>query len=619
MSLKHSIAFLLLGMSTLPAIGSPPLYEVEFLDRARLEAPNAWLPSGGEAVSWAFLSSNGRYVSGVITDSTDFFRKVPYRWDRTDDTLEIIGELAGPVFVYGVNDRGDLAGERRDLSTFGVTEVIFWSDETGAVVHPPHSGVLSPRAWSRILNDEGEVLMFDETGFLLWDPREGTQVPIVTADPSILLFDPISLNDLGQVVGGARLTAYTDPVVTRGFVWDEANGMTLLPGGGERDIARAINDDGVIVGETYVAGQGTFGLLWPDADTAPIELRCGEINGNPQYDCAAQWINGSGRVVGGGHYEDGEPLLSYVWDGTHPYAEQELFVDSMTVCSFAAVSDTGEIGAGCTQGDPTGDDYRVGPAILVPVGQDTEAPTASDPLADPNPAPTGSPVVLTAVIDDGASGGSAIVGASYTVDDGAPVAMDPADGGFDGPAEPVAATLPAFDEPGVHDVCVTGTDAAGNVSNEACTLLVVYDPDAGFVTGGGWIDSPAGAYHPNENLAGRATFGFVARYRRRLSVPDGNTEFQFHAGGLNFHSTAYEWLVVTGDGTARFKGEGVLDGANAPDGDPYRFLIWARDDQPDTFRIRIWYEDGGAEVDVYDNGFDSPLGGGSILVHTSPW
>src|SRR6266849_5643421 len=29
-------------------------------------------------------------------------------------------------------------------------------------------------------------------------------------------------------------------------------------------------------------------------------------------------------------------------------------------------------------------------------------------------------------------------------------------------------------------------------------------------------------------------------------VPSCNTEFQFHAAGFNFKSTAYEWLVVSG-------------------------------------------------------------------------
>ncbi len=44
---------------------------------------------------------------------------------------------------------------------------------------------------------------------------------------------------------------------------------------------------------------------------------------------------------------------------------------------------------------------------------------------------------------------------------------------------------------------------------------MVYDPDDGFVTGGGWIDSPAGACQPDPNLSGKATFGFVSRYKKK--------------------------------------------------------------------------------------------------------
>ena len=46
-------------------------------------------------------------------------------------------------------------------------------------------------------------------------------------------------------------------------------------------------------------------------------------------------------------------------------------------------------------------------------------------------------------------------------------------------------------------------------------------------------------------------------------------------------------------------------------------MLWAGDGEPDTFRIRIWTEDeGGNETDVYDNGHDQPIDGGSIVVHT---
>jgi len=43
-------------------------------------------------------------------------------------------------------------------------------------------------------------------------------------------------------------------------------------------------------------------------------------------------------------------------------------------------------------------------------------------------------------------------------------------------------------------------------------------------------------------------------------------------------------------------------------------MLWAHDGDPDTFRIKIWYENGG-EIGIYDNGVGQTLGGGSIVVH----
>ena len=49
----------------------------------------------------------------------------------------------------------------------------------------------------------------------------------------------------------------------------------------------------------------------------------------------------------------------------------------------------------------------------------------------------------------------------------------------------------------------------------------------------------------------------------------------------------------------------------------YKFLIWAGDDDPDTFRIKIWTEDDfGSETVVYDNGSNQEIGSGSIVIHT---
>lgn len=115
------------------------------------------------------------------------------------------------------------------------------------------------------------------------------------------------------------------------------------------------------------------------------------------------------------------------------------------------------------------------------------------------------------------------------------------------------------------------TDPNG-AADIACTYAVVYDPDGGFVTGGGWIDSPEGAYVADPSLTGRANFGFVSKYKKGAHVPTGTTEFQFHAGDLNFHSTSYDWSVVAGN-KAKFKGEGTINGVHG-----YTFQISADDD-----------------------------------------
>ncbi|MDX1418036.1 MAG: DUF642 domain-containing protein [Candidatus Promineifilaceae bacterium] len=176
--------------------------------------------------------------------------------------------------------------------------------------------------------------------------------------------------------------------------------------------------------------------------------------------------------------------------------------------------------------------------------------------------------------------------------------------------------------PGIYDVVLVVNDGTVDSAPDN-TLVVVYDPSGGFVTGGGWIDSPSGAYTPDnpddEDVTGKASFGFVSKYKKGASVPTGNTEFQFKAGDLNFHSDSYQWLVINQGGTnAQYKGEGTINGDLAPNGEAYVFMLWAGDGDPggdDTFRIRIWYEEGDNENVVYDNGFDQVIGGGNIKVH----
>ena len=179
----------------------------------------------------------------------------------------------------------------------------------------------------------------------------------------------------------------------------------------------------------------------------------------------------------------------------------------------------------------------------------------------------------------------------------------------------------AYATPGVYVVTLTVTDNHDASNTGIFQYVVVYDPGAGFVTGSGWIDSPAGAYTPDPSLTGKAHFGFVSRYQKGATLPNGQTDFQFKAGDLNFRSTAYDWLVIAG-AKAQFKGAGTING-----GGDYAFLLTVTDGQVtgggnvDKFRFKIW--DRASGTVIYDNqpGADDTanpstiLGGGSIVIH----
>lgn len=175
---------------------------------------------------------------------------------------------------------------------------------------------------------------------------------------------------------------------------------------------------------------------------------------------------------------------------------------------------------------------------------------------------------------------------------------------------------------GVYTVKVTVTDLSGNAGQSFYNYVVVYDPGAGYVTGGGWINSPAGAHVGNPALTGKANSGFVSKYQKGATVPVGQTQFQFKVANLNFHSDSYDWLVIAG-AKAQYKGTGTINGSGN-----YGFMLTAVDGQvsggggKDKFRIKIWDKNNNGAI-VYDNQIGesetadpvTALGGGSIVIH----
>ncbi|HLO36380.1 MAG TPA: PKD domain-containing protein, partial [Candidatus Deferrimicrobium sp.] len=238
--------------------------------------------------------------------------------------------------------------------------------------------------------------------------------------------------------------------------------------------------------------------------------------------------------------------------------------------------------------------------------------TLAGPLA---PTPKGAAVSFTATFTD--VGSLDTHTCLWTWDDGSTSSFTAA-----GTGNGTCSTTHVYAAAGVYTVHLTVTDDdTGSAGQDVPTLVVVYDPDAGFVTGGGWITTAAGSYPANPSLSGRANFGFVAKYKKGATVPEGQTEFQFQVGNLNFHSELYQSLVVSGC-KAQYRGTGTINGSGS-----YDFVLTAYDaaingcGPTDRFRIKI--TSGGTTI--YDNRLGSSddmdlanpqnIDSGSIVIH----
>jgi hypothetical protein len=174
---------------------------------------------------------------------------------------------------------------------------------------------------------------------------------------------------------------------------------------------------------------------------------------------------------------------------------------------------------------------------------------------------------------------------------------------------------------GIYQVQAAVTGSYFN-SPAVSAMLVVWIAGTQSVTGSADINTPAGSYPANPSAAGDAKFGFNAQYSNSSSTnPSGQTQFQFQAGNLNFHSSGYDWLVISG-AFGIYQGYGTINNSGN-----YGFRISILDGSittptgPDTFRMKIW--DMASGTVIYDNMMGSPdyaipttpLTQGSITVH----
>ena len=427
---------------------------------------------------------------------------------------------------------------------------------------------------------------FVSGGVFVW--RSPNRPPLANAGPDQTAYRS---NPAEAIVtfSGSAVDPDGDPMQ---FAWYE--GLTQIASGAQATAALAL---GVHVIQLRVS-DGNGGV---DSDVLVVTV----LNRPPVIKPGGPYSADEGMAVrlAATATDPDDDALSYAWDFGDGSSET-----GSTLSASHFYADNGDYTARITVDDGHGGVDSKPVRITI-----SNVPPSLGPLAGPiQPQPIGTTVTVSAPYTD--------LGSADTHS----TAIEWGDGTAAGVASSNIATgTHIYSAAGVYTVHMTVTDDDGGVSNQAVfQYVIVYDPSAGFATGGGWITSPAGAYAPNPALAGKASFGFVAKYPKCATNPSGNTEFQFQEDNLAFQSTSYHWLVV-GGAKAQFKGEGAINGGATV----YGFLLTAIDGQlnggggADRFRLKIW--DKTTDAVIYDNQRGAAedgdaatvLGGGSIVIH----
>ncbi|MEP7157863.1 MAG: ExeM/NucH family extracellular endonuclease [Chloroflexota bacterium] len=336
----------------------------------------------------------------------------------------------------------------------------------------------------------------------------------------------------------------------------------------------------------------------PTGSSDPDFLVIGDLNSYAREDPITEFENaGYTNLIRAQH---GDDAYSYVFDGQSGYLDHALANSSLTA-QVTGVSDwhinadepialdynTNFKTANHVNTLFAGDAYRSSDHDPVLIGLDLDAgPTITSLTGPTSPVRAGTSAAFNATFTDPNPGETHT--STWDWGDGSPDTVHSPSGGSDSASHTYAAA-------GFYIVTLTVTDDSG-LSDTETLSVIVFDPAAGHATGSGTYSD--------------GSFNFSAKYNKAGTSLSGTT--QLNVNGMTFVSSAYQWLVVSGN-RATFSGTGTLNGVSG-----YSFVVSVLDGGSPGIndRIRVQISQTGGPV-VYDSQPGDPISAVPTSIPTS--
>ena len=114
---------------------------------------------------------------------------------------------------------------------------------------------------------------------------------------------------------------------------------------------------------------------------------------------------------------------------------------------------------------------------------------------------------------------------------------------------------------GVYTIDVTVRDDDTGSATSRYEFVVVFDPSAGFVTGGGWIVSPAGRLRRRPDAHRQGELRIRVQVQEGCDGARGGDGVPVQCASFNFHSTLSVARRLGSGAKAQFKGYGTVNGS----------------------------------------------------------